>query len=74
MLPSVLSVLYALVTGQPFAATTISIVIMFGYMALYFWLLDYFSESWWYWLIFILGLITPLLLALLYGWLFSFSL
>ena len=34
----------------------------FGYIFLYFWLLDYFGESWWYWPILIIGFVGPNLL------------
>ena len=35
---------YNIIMAHPFVAIVIGAVITFGYIALYFWLLDYFSE------------------------------
>ena len=52
-------ILYAFITPTPFTAAAIGGAILFGYIFLYFWLLDYFGESGWYWLILIIGFIAP---------------
>jgi len=55
-------IFYSFVTGAPFLAIAIGGAIMFGYIFIYFWLLDYFDESMWYWLILIIGFVAPNLL------------
>ena len=55
-------IFYTFVMGTPFTAAVTGGAILFGYIFLYFWLLDYFTESWWYWLILIIGFVGPNLL------------
>jgi hypothetical protein len=52
-------ILYSLITGQPFVMVAIGGAIGLCYNSLYFWLLDYFEESFWYWIILVVGFVGP---------------
>lgn len=56
-------VIINLMSGLPFIAAAIGTAVVFGYILLYFWLLDYFGESLWYWLILVLGFVGPNLIV-----------
>jgi len=59
--------IFDLMFGHFSIAMLIVTAIVFGYISLYFWLLDYFGESFLFWLILIVGFFGPIVIMLVPG-------